>query len=73
MPGISGAVYWAPPAEAIAEAAAHAHEPLYSQYGSDEGITELCDALEQKIADSNKLEGVRGTPRGRERPTYCVS
>ena len=52
-------MFWAPPKEAIAEAAAHALEPPYSQYGSDEGISELRAALEQKVRNVNKLEGVR--------------
>lgn len=51
-------MFWAPPEEAITDAAAHALEPPYSQYGSDEGISELRAALEQKVRDVNKLEGV---------------
>ncbi len=56
----AGAVFWAPPPEAIADAAAHAHEAPYSQYGNDEGVEELCAALHAKVAEQNKLRGVRG-------------
>ena len=57
-----GAVFWAPPEEAITDAAAHALDPPYSQYGNDEGVSELRTALEQKVRDVNKLDGVRSTP-----------
>ena len=57
-----GAVFWAPPEEAITDTAAHALDPPYSQYGNDEGISELRTALEQKVRDVNKLEGVRKLP-----------
>ena len=60
-----GAVFWAPPAEAITEAAAHALEPPYSQYGSDEGMLELRTALEQKVRNVNKLERVRSPCQSR--------
>ncbi len=60
----AGAVFWAPPAEAIADAAAHAHEAPYSQYGNDEGVDELRAALHAKVAEENKLRGVRGLPHG---------
>ena len=55
-------MFWAPPEEAITNAAAHALDPPYSQYGNDEGISELRSALEQKVRDVNKLEGVRRIP-----------
>jgi len=44
-------VFWAPPPEAIADAAAHAHEAPYSQYGNDEGVEELRAALHAKVAE----------------------
>ena len=54
----AGAVHWGPPAEAIAEAAAHATDPSYSSYGPDEGLPELRAALQQKIERDNALTGV---------------
>ena len=54
----AGAVHWGPPAEAIAEAAAHATDPSYSSYGPDEGLPELRAALQQKIERDNALAGV---------------
>ena len=49
---------WGPPKGAIAEAVAHAHEPLYSAYGPDEGLPELRGALQRKIEQENGLQGV---------------
>ena len=54
----AGAVFWGPPKGAIAEAVAHAHEPLYSAYGPDEGLPELRAALQRKIEQENGLRGV---------------
>lgn len=56
--GLTGAVFWGPPQEAITEAAAHATEPMYSHYGPDEGLPELRAALQKKIEDENGLQGV---------------
>lgn len=37
---------------------AHAHEPLYSHYGPDEGLPDLRAALQRKIEEENGLRGV---------------
>ena len=58
----AGAVFWGPPRGAIADAVAHAHEPLYSAYGPDEGLPELRAALQRKIEQENNLRGVRHAP-----------
>lgn len=59
---LAGAVHWGPPAEAIAEAAAHATDPSYSAYGPDEGLPELRAALQEKIERDNGLTGVSENP-----------
>eukprot|EP00884_Botryococcus_braunii_P010140 jgi/Botrbrau1/19127/Bobra.0077s0039.1 len=79
-----GAVYWGPPPEVIQEVAAKAGQPVFSEYGSDEGTPELRTALLQKIRQQNKLEGYNVmvtaganqglatlmiTPAGRRRPS----
>ncbi len=51
-------MFWGPPKGAIAEAVAHAHEPLYSAYGPDEGLPELRAALQRKTEQENGLRGV---------------
>lgn len=54
-----GAVYWTAPESAIREAVAQATEALVSRYNADQGIPELCSALERKVQEQNGLPGVR--------------
>lgn len=69
----AGAVFWGPPKGAIAEAVAHAHEPLYSAYGPDEGLPELRAALQRKIEQENSLRGVRPRASRSTVHTACQS
>jgi aspartate/methionine/tyrosine aminotransferase len=52
-----GVVYWSPPAEALDRMVAELSDPDNSlhQYGPDEGLLELRQALEVKLADDNRL------------------
>lgn len=59
-----GIVHWAPPPEALAVAASMAADPAVSQYGPDEGLPALREALRRKIREENGLEGVSGTGFG---------
>ncbi|KAL4428806.1 hypothetical protein ABPG77_005244 [Micractinium sp. CCAP 211/92] len=52
-----GIVHWAPPPQALATAAAMAADPAVSQYGPDEGLPALREALRRKIREENGLEG----------------
>ncbi len=59
-----GIVHWAPPPQALATAAAMAADPAVSQYGPDEGLPALREALRRKIREENGLEGVSGPTDG---------
>ena len=56
-----GIVHWAPPAEAIAQAAARATDGQLDQYGPANGLPELVDALKHKLREENGLEQVSGS------------
>ena len=55
----AGIVHWQPPAAALALAAQMAGDPAVSQYGPDEGLPALREALRRKIREENGLHGVR--------------
>ncbi|KAJ6715255.1 BIFUNCTIONAL ASPARTATE AMINOTRANSFERASE AND GLUTAMATE/ASPARTATE-PREPHENATE AMINOTRANSFERASE-RELATED [Salix viminalis] len=50
-----GVVYWQPPKEALDKVKELLWDPSISRYGADEGITELREALIQKLQKENKL------------------
>ncbi len=67
---MAGIVHWQPPAAALQRAAelVASGDPALSQYGPDEGLPELRQALREKLERENGLTGVRhrsflcGTP-----------
>ena len=61
-----GIVHWDPPAAAVAAAAALVQTELHavSQYGADDGLPQLRDALRQKIQQENGLAGVSAGAAG---------
>lgn len=73
-----GIVHWSPPPEALAAAASMAADPAVSQYGPDEGLPALREALRRKIREENGLEGV-STPGadqsrgGKQVAGWCVA
>ena len=56
-----GIVHWAPPADAIAQAAARAIDGRLDQYGPANGLPELVYALKHKLKEENGLEQVSGS------------
>ena len=56
-----GVVHWAPPADAVAKAAARATDGQLDQYGPANGLPELVDALKHKLREENGLEQVSGS------------
>lgn len=63
MPSHPGIVHWQPPAAALQRAAelVASGDPALSQYGPDEGLPELRQALREKLQRENGLTGVRWT------------
>lgn len=58
---LQGIVYWDPPAAAVeaASQAVRADVHVLSQYGPDEGLPALREALRHKLVKENGLHGVR--------------
>lgn len=54
-----GIVYWGPPKEALNAAKDEAEKARYCQYGPDEGMPELREALKHKLKEENGLTEVR--------------
>ncbi len=52
-----GVVHWPPPPEALDAAAAAIRDPATSCYGPNEGLPVLREALRQKVARDNGLQG----------------
>lgn len=50
-----GVVYWQPPKSALEKVKELVWEPSISQYGADEGLPELREALVKKLHQENKL------------------
>lgn len=42
-------MYWQPPEEALNKVKEMVWDPMVSKYGADEGLTELREALQEKV------------------------